>query len=199
MAITLTALGPTATPEYIGAKKGERYTLAPATPSAPTAGAGAGTGPTITLAAGSSDYSGQVSVLTGSAPSAGGIVFTFNLANLLDSANYRVNVTPGNNAAQALAVANQPTPNQTAFTTNNWTFIETGAGVLAAATTYLWNYDLDDATCSVVITPASLRIIDAVEAYGPVLDRIITPGTPYTVQTKMRPHNVTAEVLILGK
>jgi len=197
MAITQTAVGPAATPEYLGSKKAERYTLAPAIPSNPTVGSGAGGGsPSATLGTGSTDYSGQVTVNTGSAPPVGQTIFTFNLANAADSANYRVNITPGNALAAELSATAQP--NTASIGVNSWV-LQSGAAGLGATQTYVWNYTLDDMTTSVVITPSNIRSIDAVEAYGPVLDRVITRGSPDTVQVKMRPHGITAEILIVGK
>jgi hypothetical protein len=197
MAITQTSVGPAATPEYAGAKKAERYTLAPAIPGNPTVGSGAGGGsPVATLATLSSDYSGQVTVITGSAPPATQTIFTFNLGNAADSANYRANITPGNAAAAELSATAQP--NTASIGLNSWV-LQSGAAGLGATQTYVWNYTLDDVTTSVTITPTNIRSIDAVEAYGPVLDRVITRGSPDTVQVKMRPHGITAEILIVGK
>lgn len=198
MAITQTALGPVVTPEYIGAKKAERYTLAPALPSNPAVGSGAGGGsPSATLAPGSSDYSGQVTVVTGSAPGAAQTIFTFNLANTADSTSYRVNITPGNALAAELSAAAQP--NTASIGLNSWVLQSGASGLAASGQTYIWNYTLDDITTSSVITPTGIRSIDAVEAYGPVLDRVITRGSPDTIQVKMRPHGITAEILILGR
>jgi hypothetical protein len=198
MAIIQTAVGPVSTPEYVGAKKAERYTLSPTIPSNPTVGSGAGSGsPTATLSPGSSDYSGQVTVVTGSAPAVTQTIFTFNLANPADSTNYRVNITPGNALAAELAATAQP--NTASIGLNSWV-LQSGAAALAASgQTYVWNYTLDDITTSVVITPAGIRSIDAVEAYGPMLDRVIFRGSPDTVQVKMRPHGITAEVVVLGR
>src|SRR5262249_49493200 len=98
--------------------------------------------------------------------------------------------------AAELSAAAQP--NTAAIGSSSWV-LQSGASGLAAGQTYVWNYTLDDITTSVVITPSGIRSIDAVEAYGPVLDRVITRGSPDTVQVKMRPHGVTAELLILGR
>src|SRR5262249_38761036 len=116
VALAATALGPVATPEYLGSKKAERYSLAPASPSNPTAGGGIGSG-SATLQTGSSDYSGAISVVVTGGLGAGAILLTFNLGNTADSANYRVNITPANALAAELAATQQP--NTTAIGTSS--------------------------------------------------------------------------------
>lgn len=72
--------------------------------SAPSiaAGAGAGTGPTVSVVAGSTDRAGTVSVTTGTSPTAAGVVATVTFSSAKAAAPTVVILTPGNVNGAAL-------------------------------------------------------------------------------------------------
>lgn len=107
---------------------------------APTAvaGTGAGTGPTVTVSAGSTDCKLQVTVLTGTAPTAAATVFTLTYATpwagtLTSGAVF----SPA--SATAAALTGTAAPWISAETLSSFTF-RSGAVALAATTTYVWNF-----------------------------------------------------------
>jgi Protein of unknown function (DUF1565) len=107
--------------------------------SAPTAVAGAGAGGTPgtpTLSAGSTDISGNVSITTGTLPSASAVVITvtFNKAAFTNAPF--VELTPANAATALLSGA---TMVYLSATTGTFV-INAGATGLVAATAYSWNY-----------------------------------------------------------
>jgi hypothetical protein len=98
------------------------------------AGAGAGTGPTVSVSG--TDQNGQISVLTGSSPTASAVVGTITFANAWGTTP-RVLLTPANAAAAALsgnAAVFVSSPGTTNFA------VSVGSTQLGATTTYLWNY-----------------------------------------------------------
>jgi hypothetical protein len=111
-------------------------TTAASIPTA-AAGTGAGTGPTITVAAGSSDCRMMITVLTGTTPTASGNVFvlTYNIA--FPSAVNAVVFAPRNAAAAALSGTSAPFVSSEATTTFTFT---AGSAALTATTTYIWNF-----------------------------------------------------------
>jgi hypothetical protein len=106
--------------------------------TAPTvaAGAGAGSSPTVTLATGSKDLVGKISVVAGTTPTASGIIATVTL-NLPCPNGCFVQLTPANAAAEAiLTAAFVSSETATAFQ------ISAGTTALVSTTTYLWNYQV---------------------------------------------------------
>lgn len=99
------------------------------------AGAGAGTGPTVTLSADATDRRGTITVLTGTSPSAGGNVFSINYGTPYKTAA-RVVLFPENAVTAALSgtTALFYAPSAGSFTT------AVSSGALAATTTYKWTY-----------------------------------------------------------
>lgn len=98
------------------------------------AGAGAGTSPTV--GATGKDQAGQISVLTGSSPTASAVVATLTFANTW-GATPNIILTPANAAAAALS------GNAAVFISSPGTgsfAVSVGSTQLGAATTYLWNY-----------------------------------------------------------
>ena len=106
--------------------------------SAPSlaAGAGAGTGPTVTLGANSSDLAGSISVTTGTIPTLSAVIVTLTYAAGAFPHGSIVILTAGNSATAGLNSTGMvfPTGSSTTFT------ITAGTVALAAATTYVWNY-----------------------------------------------------------
>jgi hypothetical protein len=102
------------------------------------AGTGAGTGPTITLATGSGDLSGQITVLTGTSPTASGVVVTVTFGDAAYTHASIVQLVPLNAAALALSGNTQVI---TAGGTASWT-ITAGSTNLTATTTYIWGYNV---------------------------------------------------------
>jgi hypothetical protein len=116
-----------------------------------TPGTGAGTTPTITAVAGSNDNTGAITVLTGSgSPATTAPIVTVNFAATQAVAPF-VTISPGNDAAAALAIGAWPIV-RPADTTTAAFIIRSGGTGLATTTTYVWNYDTN-AVGSVVITP----------------------------------------------
>lgn len=113
------------------------YTKSAAIPTA-VAGTGAGTGPTITVAAGSTDCKMQITVLTGSAPTAAGIIMTvtYNSA-FINTLNKGVIFSPANANAAALSGATNPYVPTEAL--GSFVF-NAGSSALAATTSYIWNF-----------------------------------------------------------
>jgi hypothetical protein len=106
-----------------------------------TVGPGAGTTPTIALAAGSSNLGGQISITVGTGPAgANAAIVTVNLAASAFVNPAFVQLTPANAAAAALSgsAGTQPyvTSTATAFT------LTSGATALTAAAVYVFNYSV---------------------------------------------------------
>ncbi len=108
--------------------------------SIPTAvaGTGAGTGPTITVTAGSTDCKMQVTVLTGTVPTAAGIIITvtYNSA-FINTLNKGVIFSAAGANAALLSGVTQPYISAEALGTFVLTAGPTG---LTAATSYVWNF-----------------------------------------------------------
>lgn len=103
--------------------------------SAPTiaAGTGAGTSPTIAIAG--KDTAGQITITTGSSPTAGATIVTVTFNVAYAAAPY-IALTPANANASALALTSRPFPGSTTTT-----FVLTaGSAALTAATQYVFNY-----------------------------------------------------------
>jgi hypothetical protein len=94
------------------------------------AGAGAGTGPTISLASGSRDTTGSISLTTGTSPSASSVIGTVSFAFSLPTAAF-CTFAPANAASTALNVF--ISPNTGGFTLNAGT-------ALGAGSSYAWTY-----------------------------------------------------------
>ena len=106
--------------------------------SVPTfvAGAGAGTGPTLTANVNSNDVSGYLSVTTGTSPAASATIATGTFGTAYATLA-KCGLWPANAAAAALSgagVVYVPVGSNTAFT------ISSGATALAASTLYTWGY-----------------------------------------------------------
>lgn len=100
------------------------------------AGTGAGTGPTVTIAG--TDIGGTVTVLTGSSPTASGIIVTVTYAaSAYPTGSYPV-LYPANASAASLTGTSQITASGTTTTF----VITAGSAALAASTTYVWNYQI---------------------------------------------------------
>jgi hypothetical protein len=100
------------------------------------AGTGAGTSPTTSLNANSSDVSGYISVTPGASPAAGATVATVAFGTPY-STLAKCMLTPANSAAALLTGAMQvyvPVPATTAFQINS------GTTPLSAGTLYTWGY-----------------------------------------------------------
>ena len=111
-----------------------RHLIAGGTAPTITAGAGAGTSPTVAVAGG--DAGGDVTITTGTSPAASNAaVATVNFASAYASAPRVVLFPAGANSA-ALSGATHPyvTSTTTGFT------IQAGGSALAASTQYKWNY-----------------------------------------------------------
>ncbi len=112
------------------------YTTSAAIPTV-AAGTGAGTSPTLTVTAGSTDCKMQITVLTGSSPTASGTIFTltYNSA-FINTLNQGVVCTPRGATAAALSGTSNPFVSSEAL--GNFVFTA-GSAALAATTTYIWN------------------------------------------------------------
>jgi hypothetical protein len=108
------------------------------TTSAPTitAGVGAGTSPTVSVVTNSTDLAGQISVTTGTSPTASGVVVTLTFNTAFTSTAPWVVISPANAAAAALAPSASVYPTSTTST-----LILNATGTMtASAGPYLWNY-----------------------------------------------------------
>lgn len=101
-----------------------------------TAGAGAGTTPTIAISG--NDEGGQVTLTTGTTPTASAVVATITLANACPAATYPTLSAAGANSAALTGTSNVWAVGATAST---WT-INAGSAALAASTAYTWNFTL---------------------------------------------------------
>jgi hypothetical protein len=102
-----------------------------------TAGAGAGASPTASLASGSTDSNGQLSIVTGASGTVAGIIGTVNFGSNWINAP-KVTFSPANAAAAALVAGGlyiTPAINKIDFT---------AVGVPATGTTYLFNYRAEE-------------------------------------------------------
>jgi Head domain of trimeric autotransporter adhesin len=106
------------------------------------AGAGAGSGPTIALTSGSNNTFGQVSVTTGSSPSASSVVVTITTTNATHPYTHDpfVILTPANAATAALTGTGQV---WVTSTVNDFS-INVGSSALTGANQYIWNYHVGD-------------------------------------------------------
>jgi hypothetical protein len=102
------------------------------TTAAPTiaAGVGAGTGPTVSISTNSSDMGGEITVVTGTSPTAGGVIATLTY------------VGSGTYFADTFAVISPSAapPATPAFVSSHNTTTFAISGTLAASTTYKWTY-----------------------------------------------------------
>jgi len=102
------------------------------------AGTGAGTSPTVSLTAGSSNTAGQINITTGSGPAATSPIVTITFANAYSFANGPFVVfSPANLAAAQLVGGSADifvSTTATSFTLNS------GSPALTAATQYIFNY-----------------------------------------------------------
>lgn len=107
---------------------------------APTGAVGTGAGtagvPTITIDATSTDITGKITLVTGTAAAANATIFTITFSRIYGSAP-RVMITPGNTSAAALSGTTNPFVS--ASTTINFTFTS-NTTALADTTTYVWYY-----------------------------------------------------------
>jgi hypothetical protein len=94
----------------------------------------AGTGATMSIAG--SDYSGVITVNSGSASLSAGQLFDFTFVNAWASTEYTVVLQPASNAAGDL----QARFNITSRTTTKWTLNLRTA--LTASSTYIWHYQI---------------------------------------------------------
>jgi len=99
-------------------------------------GVGAGTSPTVVLAAGSTDVSGQITVTTGLSPVVNSIIVSINYAMVYGAAPIMI-IAPANAATASLTGAGVARIDQN-FT--NTSRIRSGFVALAATTTYSWWY-----------------------------------------------------------
>jgi hypothetical protein len=108
--------------------------------TAPTiaAGASAGTTPTVSILAGSTDVVGQVSVTTGTAPTANGVILTVTFNAAWGTAPKHVQLEPVNAASAALGTS-WPFVGAADITTTTFV-IRANAVALAASTAYIWRY-----------------------------------------------------------
>ncbi len=113
------------------------YTSSAGIPTA-VAGTGAGTSPTITVTTGSTDCKMQITVLTGTLPTAAGIIITvtYNSA-FINTLNKGVIFSVAGANAALLSGVTQPYISSEAL----GTFVLTaGPTALTAATSYVWNF-----------------------------------------------------------
>lgn len=114
-------------------------------PGKPTivAGTGAGAGPTLTIADGSSDSSGWITLTTGKSPAASATVATVRFANPKGTAPLSsITLTPAGATAATLSGTANVYVNQ-ASTSSLLFVLMAGSTPLAAATTYTWFYRVD--------------------------------------------------------
>jgi len=100
-----------------------------------TAGSGAGTSPTITLASGSTDAFGGVAVQTGSSPSSGANVLTLNFSTTYTKAFCVVSNESANGWPSGAVVVGEAFVSDIVF----WDYNT----ALAASTTYFWGWHCD--------------------------------------------------------
>lgn len=99
-----------------------------------TAGAGAGTSPSVAWTG--TDQVGSLSITIGSSPTgSNATIYTFNFGTAFPTGTY-VTLTPGNNATAALTGATQVYVTSTTTTFS----LVSGASALTNAVTYLWYY-----------------------------------------------------------
>lgn len=102
------------------------------------AGTGAGTGPTITVTAASTDCKMQITVLTGSSPTASGTIITVTYNSAFTGTVVKgVLFSFANGNAAALSGTTQVFISSETLTTFVFT---AGSAALAATTTYIWNF-----------------------------------------------------------
>lgn len=104
------------------------------------AGTGAGTGPTITVTAGSTDCKMQITVLTGTGPTGGATVFTLTY-NLAFTGTVNKGVVFSAAGPNAAALSGTTSPYVSSETLTNFVFTAGSAG-LAATTSYTWNFQV---------------------------------------------------------
>ncbi len=115
------------------------YGFSAAIPTA-VAGTGAGTSPTITVAAGSTDCKMQITVVTGTTPSAGGIIMTvtYNSA-FINTLNKGVIFSPAGPNTAALSGTTNPYVSSETLSTFVFT---AGSAALTNGTSYTWNFQV---------------------------------------------------------
>ncbi len=115
------------------------YTSSGSIPTA-VAGTGAGSSPTLTVTAGSTDCKMQLTVLTGSTPTATGIIatITYNYP-FTNTLNKGVIFCDASSTASALAVGARPFVTTEAL--SSFVF-NSGGTALGATTTYVWNFQM---------------------------------------------------------
>ncbi len=114
----------------------KHYTINAALPTT-AAGTGAGTGPTIVVAAGSTDCKMQISVTTGTAPAAAATIFTLTYnAAFTNALNLGNGCWPVNAAAASLSGTSTPYVGSETLSAFTW---KSNAVALTASTTYVWN------------------------------------------------------------
>ncbi len=112
----------------------KHYTINAAIPTT-MAGTGAGTGPTIAVATGSTDCKMQISVTTGSAPAAAATIFTLTYNTAFTNALNLGNTCVAANAAAAAAMTTTYVTGETLALFK----LNVGATALPASTLHLWN------------------------------------------------------------
>lgn len=113
------------------------HVLAGGTAPTISAGAGAGTSPTVTVVSGSQDMAGQLSIVTGTTPTGSAVIATITFNRAFPTGAWPV-ISPANAAAAGVG-ANGVFAIGASTTT--WTLNSTAVG-LTGATTYLWNYSV---------------------------------------------------------
>jgi hypothetical protein len=102
-----------------------------------TAGAGAGTTPTVSVAG--TDVSGVITVLTGTTPGASGVVATLNFSAAYGAAPKAVLLLPAGPNSAPLSGTGQVYADSSNITTAKFD-ISVGSSALTAATSYKWFY-----------------------------------------------------------
>jgi hypothetical protein len=101
------------------------------------AGTGAGTSPTLTVTAGSTDCKMQVTLTTGGTPSVSAPIFTVTYHTAFNTLTKGIVMSAANAAAAALTSTGRPYVGTETLTG----FVLTSNAVgLAASTQYLWNF-----------------------------------------------------------
>jgi hypothetical protein len=116
-------------------------TLNPSMSGSPTIGAdsGAGTSPTVSLIAGSSDQAGWINVTTGSSPVASAGVVTITFGNTNYASQPVCNIYPASATTAALSGTGQVYVSQSSSSSTLFV-ASVGSSALAGATAYKWGY-----------------------------------------------------------
>lgn len=105
------------------------------------AGTGAGTGPTISLAAGSTDQKGCIVLTTGTVPGASATIATVTFSSAWAATPSGLVISPATASAAALSGNSQVVATRAGLTTGVFT-LTSGSAALAATTAYEWFYEL---------------------------------------------------------